>query len=1059
MSIIIDNNLIEKLLMLMKHLFFLFLLCATLGCILSCSSDKEEDAWYITLNYTELTFDANQDSQRIQVSSNGDWEVLGENNWCKVEPTHEKGDHSVIITVSKNESTDERQCKLTFQCHNATATLEIYQHGSIQSNYVDLGLDTEEIQITRYDPNSGQIQINYGQASIPNVTPGQVLVLPETYQYGIRVIKDVKVSGNNLTLQTQEGNMANLFQDISFELLTNPNQQTQSHTRGSQRRIITPQSIRLLNPDGTSEIIYDRNTPLTRNESYPFEEDFAGTELYNGDYGRIWWEKCHYSILLDGKFYFDFGKTLFDKIPIGDLRNFSYSLQGNYNLDCLLKYNFSKEIQSKKEFVKENIIPQIVFNFLVGNVPVFITINTDLKSEVGFQAKAEINAEAGVSLEATSQLGLSWSKGNIIEPIHELNTSFNLYPPTMQIKGALEAKASIYPQLGINLYNFAGPWLAVMPYINLDLKAGVQTSTEDENKYIGWKSNLHAGAELNMGLSMGFGLVEPYEWTIPQAPFNLIDKTILEAPYRIQLVSPEEEEPVMIVGKETEVIVKVTSHSNYFDDEKLLCPYACVKFITDDESKLDQEYVMTDMEGLAKVTWTPMTTQSTLTAQVVDENGNVLVDDQQNEVGKVELKPILESWQLSLVSPEQKNKMELNVPQPIVFRVDLKDVNDQTTPKANTEVCFTSLNMKKQTLTTDTQGLVSIDWAPSSTNDKLTAQAILRIQDPEQGEQEYVMATQQFTPTIIMPQISLYSPENQKEVEPDKPIQVSFLVKYTTNGETFAYPNRTVILKPSNAEAYTTESNEKGLVTVTWTPQNPGDQLKAELYDAQNQTLLGSAVFAPVVTGTIIELISPLDGKINQGESITATFCVKKSPGNQPLANVPVIFSAGSGSLSQQSAHTDAQGKVSVVWTPSENGTLLTASLANNPDRIATLKAYWTDNGIAGVWQMTHIKITEDGVSEEGDFTPEMGIITLTIDENGRYTYYSNIKGAGGDDPDEIYTEKGRWEYSNQKLILYADTGNRSTLDVVSLEDTKLITHQSELGYSETRTWTRQAEQ
>lgn len=108
-----------------------------------------------------------------------------------------------------------------------------------------------------------------------------------------------------------------------------------------------------------------------------------------------------------------------------------------------------------------------------------------------------------------------------------------------------------------------------------------------------------------------------------------------------------------------------------------------------------------------------------------------------------------------------------------------------------------------------------------------------------------------------------------------------------------------------------------------------------------------------------------------------------------------------------------------------------------------------------GVWVMTHIKIVEDGKTEEGAVTPESGVeCKLTLLENGNYTYYALTKGDT-DDEDELIEESGQWSFSGNKLTLTNDL-YISKMTVYTWTATKLVTYQEEEGDSETRTWEKQ---
>lgn len=108
-----------------------------------------------------------------------------------------------------------------------------------------------------------------------------------------------------------------------------------------------------------------------------------------------------------------------------------------------------------------------------------------------------------------------------------------------------------------------------------------------------------------------------------------------------------------------------------------------------------------------------------------------------------------------------------------------------------------------------------------------------------------------------------------------------------------------------------------------------------------------------------------------------------------------------------------------------------------------------------GVWEMTHIKIVEDGEPEEGELAGTGSVVKLTLLENGTYSYYAFSKGDT-EEEDELLEDNGKWTYSDQKLMLKNEMST-STLLVRTWTPTKLVTYQEEnedgYTYSETRTW------
>jgi len=105
----------------LKCLFFSLLIFG--GC-----TEKEEPL-YIKLDLDTLTFKSEGGNQTITILSNGEWAVSGETDWCTVSPKTGKGDLTVTVTVSENETTNERKVTLTFTCGMEIVKVEVSLYG------------------------------------------------------------------------------------------------------------------------------------------------------------------------------------------------------------------------------------------------------------------------------------------------------------------------------------------------------------------------------------------------------------------------------------------------------------------------------------------------------------------------------------------------------------------------------------------------------------------------------------------------------------------------------------------------------------------------------------------------------------------------------------------------------------------------------------------------------------------------------------------------------------------------------------------------------------------
>lgn len=932
-----------------------FLVLFSIWMIWSCSSNHDESTSTISVNRSEMTFDSNEDMQVLTVSSSDEWEVSGQAEWCTVSPDKGSDGQLVTVKVKANETSEDRTCTLTFTCREATLPLEVLQYGKAETNYADLKIG-EGGTITNYNVGTGELKVQYDQSAPPKVEVGKALVLPQEYDHAIRVVKNVQASGNRLTLQTEEGNMSNIFKNINFTLATDPGTPTNVRSASGRRtRVVTPQVVYLVDKTEGAKKIYEKSDALARGEItnsktfYTIDRDFSEEKLYEGSYGKLFWEKCYYGVTLQGIFDFEFGETLFDGLNVGELQKFEYYLQGDYNMDFLLKYKFKAECKQSETKTWENILPFVEFGFMIGNVPIWIKINTHWGMKYEFNSKADITASAGFYLGSQSKTGLSWQKDAGVTVINELTPSFTVYDPIFTFKGSLYSKVYSYPKVEIEVYNFVGPWFSVMPYVEENLEAGLQATASGNNQYIGWKSKTNAGIELDMGLAMDFGLFERYEWKLPNAPYSMLRKTVFEAPYKIELVSPEKN-ATLTEGTEQEVTFRVTSYSDLTPDNPYNCPLAYVQFSSEEGGKIEHEFVETDAEGLATVKWTPKGQNDKLTAKVVDKDGATLTDEDGNEIGMDVFEPIIEKVEIELISHKDKDKIELGSTENVQFKVSLVDKDGKKSPKYGTEIEFAPEEISAAT--TDEKGIASVDWAPKKEGDRLTAKVVNKVTDKDGKESTVIVTAATFTPTVVTSSIALLTPADGTVMNEGESISATFLVQYLSEGQNHAYPERKVYFSSTDFKQ-TAATNAEGKVTLKWTPKGTEDVLTAEIRDKDGTQLIKKVTFTPQIKGKDIMLVSPSNGqKIKKGESVTVTFAVKESHTGTVCPSEPVSFSATSGTLGTNTGKTEANGTISVVWTPTTTGDVLTAQLNNG--KKATFRVVIEGNeasgGLTGTW-------------------------------------------------------------------------------------------------------------
>lgn len=566
-----------------------------------------------------MFFDSNSDYQTVTIKSSDDWQVTSEADWCQISPDKGvSGETVVTIFVSDNDSEEDRMTTLSFVCNDVSEQISIVQYGMFETDFIDLRLNEENVKV-KYDENTGNLSVNYGESAIPEVTIGKAFILPDEYQYDIRVIESFDVENETVTFQTKEGDMGNLFHNIDFTLTTNPDLVSSTRSCG---RVITPSSI-VLTTGNKSQIIYKRNAASTKDiyiqpQLFSMYEDYSGDVLCEGDWGHFQWEKCVYRMGLDAVFYFDFKETFFQFLKKGDLQTFRFYLDGYADFDMLLKYYIEKEYSyAKKGVFKENVLPVLKIEFKVGNIPIYVTLNTHMGRRVTFNSEANIRATAGFNSHTDVRIGLEYDRqNNNLTPITSFYSDFSLHDPTLNAQGSATATTSLYPEFELKLYKFLGPRIDLIPYIGNRIESGAQVSMSGNN-YLSWTNEVFSGFDATLGLDLDW-IGSPI--SVESIDFIGEEKLLVKSPEEIQLEYPENNTAINL-GEEIEVGFRVFS-KNYLDNELYNAGHAVVLLETD--GKLEEDIIIADENGLAKVNWIPLDPKDKLIAKIVDKAGETI---------------------------------------------------------------------------------------------------------------------------------------------------------------------------------------------------------------------------------------------------------------------------------------------------------------------------------------------------------------------------------------------------------------------------------------------------
>lgn len=623
-------------------LFFMILL-------VSCKDEKEEPApdlgpssSEIRLDMKFLDFEAEGGSEEVDFDAGTNWKVItASESWLKVSPTEGKNGKSqtLLIDVSKNEENGERKAQIIVKALSGSSadTLTVRQSGISRYVKIDWGKDAK---LTHFDLKSGDVKVDFSDQA-PRFTPEvSSIVIPTDSMSYIRVVKSVTTSGKSVTLKTVEGNMTDVFMDQEFTLSTVPTSKTYTTRSGAiqttdDKGVFHPVRIYEIQEDGRREVIYDVYKEAETRAVYDdvihanffyWGKDFTGDKLYDKDGVTLQWDKARFDASIDGQFYFNFGSAVKKlpggtvEVPFGELYGFFYVLEGSIKSDYLL--HLIAESKHHKETETPLVLIDHVFKpvgkffvFDVYGVPVLITVDPSIKGKSYLHTEARADFLAGFNADVSLKVGVNYNKGDDVKKLEpKLTPRFNLYKPELRVRGKAETSVSIYPDINIRFYNFAGFDVQFIPTLGDEFNFGGVAGGYDEN-YAAWTNRMYQQLDIYGNLSLDF-IGRP--WKSPALRLGGNDQIdLFRAPEEIRFIAPEEHAKVG-VGETVTAEVEVKDYclvGKQTPVENAFVKFEALKGV------VNVEHAITDRTGRTKVNYTPKEKGSCLIARIVDADG------------------------------------------------------------------------------------------------------------------------------------------------------------------------------------------------------------------------------------------------------------------------------------------------------------------------------------------------------------------------------------------------------------------------------------------------------
>jgi hypothetical protein len=225
-------------------------------------------------------------------------------------------------------------------------------------------------------------------------------------------------------------------------------------------------------------------------------------------------------------------------------------------------------------------------------------------ASVEAKAEAQVSVSGGVRAHANLKGGVEWDTNRGVYPISSFDYQYEVVKPEVEAEAHAEAKAYVWPQINIGIYDVLCPTINPKPYV----RAYADARTAEANKpFFGWNAGVSTGVDLTLGLNLDL-----YFWKKEIGeidPINLIDYDLVAVPTKIEIDDAEHLTRNVMQGDTCHVKYRVKG-INHITGSEYNIPLACVKIEKNGGGEIDSEqwkgadYFYTNMDGEIDVVYT-----------------------------------------------------------------------------------------------------------------------------------------------------------------------------------------------------------------------------------------------------------------------------------------------------------------------------------------------------------------------------------------------------------------------------------------------------------------------
>ena len=313
---------------------------------------------YVFVDPETVKVDGEGEDLAVQVKANVEFDVTTSDAWITFEPDGKDG--LQYVKVAMNPTIEERSGSVTLTSKDGTlvTTLKVEQAGKEDGRYIDI--DWEKATLDSYDTETGETKITFAE-EVPVMGKYDAFVQPTVGgDFTIRVINEVtKIEGKTVTLNTEIGDLGNIFKDTEFTLAFGE-QEAAARTRGAGGNVIQPMKVELF--DGKKYVeVYNANAPKTRGDGdgssadAKIKLDYSGEDivLFNDGNAVVNINEVKYNVGLSALMYMKFTKKKWYEVWKGEVSDVKVQIQGkrDYEVKATQEIASADERDTWKESV------------------------------------------------------------------------------------------------------------------------------------------------------------------------------------------------------------------------------------------------------------------------------------------------------------------------------------------------------------------------------------------------------------------------------------------------------------------------------------------------------------------------------------------------------------------------------------------------------------------------------------------------------------------------------------------------------------------------------------